>query len=177
VWIVAAGWPIPDTRRLDELAGPLVAARADSHPEVAWGHVIARRHADRLGLQARTAAPPQAPLIWAWRCAPELTLPDDLGVLALEPDSRGPIDAERLPDDMIVRWRRGGERLRPRRGGPRRALKSLLQEARIAPTERARLPLLFAGTQLLAVGDRWSDASIHAPPRARRRVRILWRHD
>ena len=75
-----------------------------------------------------------------------------------------------------MRWRRGGERLRPRGGGPSRALKTLLQEAEVPPAERARLPLIFAGARLLAVADRWSDASIHVRARARgaRRARLRW---
>jgi tRNA(Ile)-lysidine synthetase-like protein len=61
---------------------------------------------------------------------------------------------------LTVGCRRGGERLRPRRGGPRRALKSLLQEARVPVTERAGVPLIFAGEQLVAAADLWLDESI-----------------
>ena len=119
---------------------------------------------------------PDTQLTWAWRTAPQLTLPCDLGTLKLEADVRGPIDLDLLPQELAVRWRLGGERLRPRGGGPSRALKTLLQEAQVPPAERARLPLIFEGARLLAVADRWSDASIHARARALRRARIRWRH-
>ena len=75
---------------------------------------------------------------------------------------------------LTIRWRRGGERLRPRRGGPRRALKSLLQEAHVSVAQRARLPLLFSGEQLVAVADLWLDASVQATAAAPRRARLLW---
>jgi len=175
VWIASAGWPTPDARRLEELAGPVLDARADANPALAWSRVIARRHADRLEIQSRGADAPDARLAWRWRATPQLTLPSDLGTLALEADERGPIDCALLPDELVVRWRLGGERLRPRGGGPSRALKTLLQEGRVPLAERARLPLIFAGARLLAVADRWSDASIHAAPRAARRARIRWR--
>jgi tRNA(Ile)-lysidine synthase len=175
VWIGAAGWPLPDARRMNELAGPLIDARADAKPAVAWGALVARRHADRLAAHPAPAALPDGELTWAWRKRRKLALPLELGTLALEADVRGPIDLALLPEALTVRWRRGGERLRPRGGGPSRALKSLLQEARVPPAERARLPLIFAGAQLIAVADRWSDASIHARPRAARRARIRWR--
>jgi tRNA(Ile)-lysidine synthase len=174
-WISAAGWPAPDARRLAELAGAVLAARADANPSVAWGDVIARRHVDRLSLHARGATLPDAQLIWAWRAAPQLRLPAGLGTLALEADERGPIDLELLADELAVRWRQGGERLRPRVGGPSRALKTLLQEAQVPPAERARMPLVFDGARLIAVADCWSDVSIHARPRCARRARILWR--
>ena len=176
VWIARGGWPLPDARRLAELAGPVLAARADANPTVAWGGVVARRHADRLGIHAPRAALADEELAWAWRSAAQLALPGDLGTLTLEADARGPIDLALLPAELAVRWRRGGERLRPRGGGPSRALKTLLQEAEVPPAERARLPLIFAGARLLAVADRWSDASIHVRARARgaRRARLRW---
>jgi len=37
----------------------------------------------------------------------------------------------------------------------RRSLKKLLQESAVPPWERARLPLLYVGEDLAAVGDRW----------------------
>jgi tRNA(Ile)-lysidine synthetase-like protein len=97
-------------------------------------------------------------------------------VLHLASDAHGPIDLDCLPEELTVRWRVGGERLRPRAGGPRRTLKVLLQEARVPASQRAYLPLIYARAQLIAVADRWSDASIQAQSRAPRRARILWQH-
>ena len=50
-----------------------------------------------------------------------------------------------------VRLRRGGERLQPEAGRPRRTLKNLFQEAGIPPWQRARLPMLFCGDDLVWV--------------------------
>jgi tRNA(Ile)-lysidine synthase len=50
---------------------------------------------------------------------------------------------------VTIRVRRGGERLQLDRARPRRSLKNLLQESRIPPWERARLPLLFCGDALV----------------------------
>ncbi len=36
-WIARGGHPLPDARRLEEIAGPLLEARADAHPRVEWG--------------------------------------------------------------------------------------------------------------------------------------------
>jgi tRNA(Ile)-lysidine synthase len=65
--------------------------------------------------------------------------------------------------------------LRPRAGSRTRKLKALLQEGRIPPGERDRLPLLYAENKLVAVADRWLDASVQAKPASRRRARIRWR--
>jgi len=218
-WIMRAGYLAPDTRRLEEIAGPLLNARADANPFVEWGGGPRRgaarvqRHGDLLSLYARaitqrtrpavrasSAAPDDedtlgvapdnadstatsAELLWFWRTSSRFELPADLGSLELVPDSRGPVDLDVLPEPLNIRWRAGGERLSPRRGGPRRALKNLLQEARISLTERARLPLLFSGTRsatgqevkLIAVADLLLDESVQATSAARHRARLRWK--
>jgi len=50
-----------------------------------------------------------------------------------------------------VRLRQGGERFRPDPRRPRRSLKNLLQECRVAPWLRDRLPLLYSGASLVYV--------------------------
>jgi tRNA(Ile)-lysidine synthase len=247
-WITRAGFLAPDTRRLEELAGPLLDARPDANPFVTWGEgegsVCAQRHGDLLSLRpqpsrslsphpsqtsrrgssraaptARTAPPPtrttpsaasSAPLpartppptaplpthptrpsdlLWSWHDSLSYDLPRDLGKLELEPDPRGPLDLDSLPPTLTIRWRVGGERLSPRRGGPRRALKNLLQESRVPVPERADLPLLFstisaaatsaAATpseeKLLAVADLLLDETVQVTPTSRRRARLRWK--
>jgi len=56
----------------------------------------------------------------------------------------------------------------------------LLQAAKLDVDERARLPLLFGEGpkgRLLAVGDRWIDASVAANVKSRRRARLVWRRN
>jgi len=50
-----------------------------------------------------------------------------------------------------VSLRRGGERLRPRAGGPSRSVKRLLSEASIPPWRRRDYPLLYQGETLAAL--------------------------
>lgn len=56
---------------------------------------------------------------------------------------------------LSVRWRAGGERCRPLGRSGSRGLKKLLQEAGVPPWWRDRVPLLYLGGELLAVGDLW----------------------
>jgi tRNA(Ile)-lysidine synthase len=198
-WIARSGARVPDTSRLEELAGPVIDARPDSCPRVAWGDVQVQRHADVLSINVivgrgvagagrgrgtprgrnaqrgddtqRAVDPPV--IDWPWRSVSVLELPDEGGTLELKPDPHGPIDLDALPATVTVRRRRGGERLRPRRGGPRRTLKSLLQESRLPIGERARLPLVFSGATLLAVGALWVDESIQVTPGTAHRGRLV----
>lgn len=52
---------------------------------------------------------------------------------------------------VTVRFRRGGERLRPHGHTHSRTLKHLLQDWRVPPWERPYLPLLYVGDTLAAV--------------------------
>ena len=52
---------------------------------------------------------------------------------------------------LSLRLRQGGERLRLHSKGPSRSLKNLLQEARLPPWERERVPLLYCAGDLVAV--------------------------
>lgn len=198
-WITRAGYLAPDTRRLEEIAGPLLDARRDANPFVEWSGgerkgARVQRDGDLLTLSSPAAStrPPFAtPLSaaqhpsrptevsWSWRDSRTCSLPRDLGKLELEPDDRGPIDLDALPEVLTIRWRGGGERLSPRKGGSRRPLKSLLQEAHVPVAERARLPLLFSveadGAQLLAVADLLLDESVQATPATRWRARLRWK--
>jgi tRNA(Ile)-lysidine synthase len=175
-WIANSGARAPDTARLDELAGPVIDARPDANPKIAWGDVEVRRHADLLTIRkvaALRAMADSPALEWQWKRVPILELAEAGGTLELTRDPHGPIDLDALPDAVSVSRRRGGERLRPRRGGPRRTLKSLLQESHLSPGERGRLPLVFSGATLLAAGSLWVDESIQATPATAHRGRLV----
>jgi tRNA(Ile)-lysidine synthase len=178
-WIAAAGVLTPPASRLEEIAGTLLAAREDAQPLVAWEGAAVQRQGDLLVLRAGGApgaAALQMPEVaWQWRQRRRQVLPPPFGTLVLEPDARGPLDLDALGPTLMVRERRGGERLRPLRGGPRRALKQLLQEARVPVPRRAQLPLLFDRGKLIGVADLWLDESVQAHTASRRRGRLRWR--
>jgi len=185
-WITAAGELLPPASRLEEIATRLLAARADAQPCVEWPGVRVQRAGERLSLhrvpaRARgTAAAPAADgadfgeVTWRWHERRTCRLPAPFGTLALEADVHGPLDLDALAPRLTLRARRGGERLRPVRGGPRRALKKLLQEARVPPQRRGQLPLVFAGERLIAAADLWLDESVQAHGAHGRRGRLVW---
>jgi tRNA(Ile)-lysidine synthase len=201
-WITSAGYLAPPSARLEEIAEALLAARADRQPQVAWEGALVQRQGDRLSLRpaaARRAAnatpaaaagaaskhlaapstertPAATPLAvtWRWRERRVCVLPSPFGELRVRPDARGPLDLDALAPTLTLRARRGGERLRPVRGGARRTLKSLLQEAHVPVGRRAQLPLIFAGERLVAAADLWLDESVQAHGRSRRRGRLVW---
>jgi tRNA(Ile)-lysidine synthase len=180
-FIALANVEVPSSAQLREIADTVLAVRADAQPEVRWPHGAVRRRGARLILDttsgsARAAVAERQVKSWSWKVDRELIVNAAGDRLALVDDRSGPIDLARLPARLHLRARAGGESLRPGSRARSQSLKNLFQRARIPVDERARLPLLFAGEgpkgRLVAVGDRWIDASILANVKSRRRARL-----
>jgi tRNA(Ile)-lysidine synthase len=175
-FIARHGVEMPEASRLREMSGPLLTARADAQPGIAWAEVRIVRRSGRLELQKSPEEHREfVAKSWRWRDDRQLNL--DTGSLTLQDDAEGPIDLSKLPAVLELRARAGGERLRPGARARTQTLKSLLQNAKVPVEDRARLPLLFAGERLIAAGDRWIDASIAATVKSRRRARLKWTRD
>jgi tRNA(Ile)-lysidine synthase len=166
-------------RGAEMITAELLTARADAQPEVAWPGARMRRRGGRLEIEVgvmsrRVDAAENFPKSWDWKSDRECILSERAGRLRLVDDDAGPIDLDRLPATLEVRLRRGGESLRPGANARKKSLKSLLQGAKLSIEERANMPLVFAADCLIAVGDRWIDASIAAHDKSGRRARLRW---
>lgn len=156
-WIAERGLKPPDHRRVREICGPLLAARADALPRVSWRGGQLCRYADRLfAFDAPSARSPVAVEQWDWHAQPWLPLSGG-GALGLVRDRHGDVRLTALPRVLSVRHRRGGERLQGTQG--RMALKDLLQTQGLAPWERAAVPLIMHAGRIIAVADLWLDRS------------------
>lgn len=155
------GLPLPPARKLERIVTELLPARADARPLVQWPGGEARRYRSRLYLGAPLPAVPDAPdrrLV----TGTSLALGVGLGELQLVPGIGG-IAPALAAGGLAVRFRVGGESLRPAGRDNTHALKKLLQEAAIVPWMRSRLPLFYAGNDLVAVADLWI-ADAHFDP-------------
>jgi tRNA(Ile)-lysidine synthase len=79
-----------------------------------------------------------------------------------------------LADGLALRFRAGGERFRPRGRQHHHSLKHLFQESGVVPWMRDRVPLLFRGEVLVAIGDSWVSADVDAAPPSESRWRVQW---
>ena len=144
-WLHARGLPAPTTaqrRQVERQCG----ARAGRLPCIRWAGAELHIWKDRLW------ALPPAPAIdtdWCanWRGEP-LALPDG-GELSLT------VAGARLAEPLLVRLRRGGERIKPVGDAHTRELRDLFQQAQLPPWRRNACPLLHAGDELVAVANRW----------------------
>lgn len=153
-----AGVRVPAAKRLSELARQLRECRNDAQLAVTMDGVTLRLFRGRLyAVDSRAAdAVVGQQFVVHWRDWPArrgLQLPN--GRLMMR-KARG---VGLLPEavgkgGLTVRYRRGGEVMPERTGGPRRTLQGLLQALAVPPWERGELPLLYAGETLVAIADR-----------------------
>jgi len=136
-WIHQLGYSLPSEIKLAQVFSTAIAARDDAKPCVKWGEVEVRRYQQTLYImQALPAHDSRVVLPWA-ECT-TVTLPQNL---------RRDLDMNKL----TVRFRQGGEKLKPAGSLHTRELKQLLQEWGVPPWQRDRVPLLYYGDELAAV--------------------------
>lgn len=139
------GWRMPDARYLAEILRQLAAAGTDAAPAFPLDGGMLRVFRGQLHLCPAAASPP-AMLPWRGEAA----LPWAGGTLRFAfGDGIGFRCEHPVGTAFEVRLRCGGESLQPDPRRPRRALKKLLQESAVPPWQRACLPLLWRGGELL----------------------------
>lgn len=151
VFFESQGAPMPDAVRLHEMLHQLLSAGSGARIEIAWGGFVLRRYRGEAWVEY-VSPPPDMSWEAYWQGEASLRLPE-LGCLLEFVQTQGEgIRLDKLPGPVLtLRLRQGGERLRIDCKRPRRTLKNLLQEAAMPPWLRARLPLIYCGTHLVAL--------------------------
>lgn len=150
-WLHAQGLTAPTTAQRQQIERQCTAQDGQL-PCIQWPGTEVHVWKHRLW-----AMPPRDetsfPVELPWR-GEALALPDG-GWLTMEP-------AARLPITLTVRWRSGGERIKPAGDRHTRDLRALFQSGAIPPWRRDVCPLLYESDALVAVADRWLSARAQA---------------
>lgn len=155
-WLHDSNLPAPAHAQLRELHRQVDQAREDHVPRIAWPGAEVRAWRGALHAMAPSDGN-EIPGGWesAWR-GEVLQLPGG-GTLALS-DASGNAPSRPLDPPLQVRFRRGGERIKPAGDVHTRELRDLLQRAGIPPWRRSRIPLIFRNGTLIAAADLWTSA-------------------
>jgi tRNA(Ile)-lysidine synthase len=121
-----------------------------SSGQIAHDGVVFRRYREKIFPMKEKKVSPFKPR--TWNGEPRLPLPALGGELRFRRvRGRGIRSALLKKNSFQIRLRSGGERLRTDALRPSRTLKNLFQEAGVPPWERARLPLIYCGEDLVWV--------------------------
>ncbi len=158
-WLAEAGMRMPSSAWLTELRTQLLDAREDARVRVTHADCEIRRHRNRLYLTPRHADAIQHSVHrFRWEGQPEIRFAQFGGKLYFDSAGQG-IDAGWLREqELHIRYRSGGEMLKPGPNRSTRSLKHHYQALDIPSWERERLPLVTAGEDLLfaaGIGMNW----------------------
>ncbi|MCX7141815.1 MAG: tRNA lysidine(34) synthetase TilS [Proteobacteria bacterium] len=141
----------PETDRLEEGLRQVFQARDDAAVHVVLGAFELRRY-DGCAYLLRALPEAPADLSRVWDAKRTWALPELGGTLRFARVTGAGLDCASVrAAGLSARLRQGGEKLRLQTAGSTRSLKNLLQEARMPPWERERLPLLYCCDVLVAV--------------------------
>lgn len=140
-WLSQQQLPLPNKEKLAEVLR-VMTAKPDRCPLIAWPGAELRVWREKLYAQ-KPFAPHDPTRQIRWNNAEPLSLPTDLGCLQ-------PIH-ELSGQELMVKFRCGGEQVLLPGREHHHCLKKLLQQWGVPPWLRDRVPLVFAGEQLVAV--------------------------
>lgn len=138
-WLLKHGISLSSQQTV-ELFGSVVAAKEDAMPLLKAGNAVLRRYKARLYITANIV-PGSTEMNWNGL---QVCVVPGYGKLSLSM----PVDV-----DLQVRFRKGGEEIKPVHDVHTRKLKTLLQEWDIPPWQRTCLPLVYCNGELIAVAD------------------------
>jgi tRNA(Ile)-lysidine synthase len=155
------GLSTPTALQLERILKEVLPAREDAQPHVTWPGASVRRYRNGLYLlpEVLADAPPCGPI-----SGQEVPLGTGLGVLHFEPGAPGGLSTDLLERGLCLDVRQGGEEFKPKGHIHTRKLKKLLQDEGVVPWMRERLPLIYSGARLVAVGDLWIASDAFSEP-------------
>jgi tRNA(Ile)-lysidine synthase len=169
----ALGLEVPSARKIEELRAALLESHAESHAHVSWPGGEGRIYRGALHLMAPLPPPSAAGARGAVAVGAPWAGAEGRVELVPAHDGRG-LPQSWLVHGLALRFRSGGERFRPQGRDHHHSLKDLYQERGIVPWMRDRVPLLYRGDELVAIGDLSVSADADEAPASEPRWRVQW---
>jgi tRNA(Ile)-lysidine synthase len=171
-WLRAQAFLPPNSLHLAQIIQQLFQSPKTRHGLIKWPGVEIHRYRDVLHVMP--ALPDVPELDIAWDLSSPLSLPAIGYRLRVTSAIGMGLSQDKVAGRPLrVRLRQGGERCRLPGRAHHHKLKKLLQERGVPPWQRARLPLLYAGEELAAVGDLWVCEPYQARPQEAGLVVVL----
>ena len=155
------GLSTPTASQLNRVMSEIIPARDDAQPLVSWPGASVRRYRNGLYLLSENLV---EALQISEIAGSRAELGGGLGALEFESGAAVGLSEQVVMRGLSIRSRQGGEEFQPEGQSYTRKLKKLLQEEGVVPWMRDRLPLVYSGEQLVAVGDLWMAADAVSRP-------------
>ncbi|NOZ52750.1 MAG: tRNA lysidine(34) synthetase TilS [Gammaproteobacteria bacterium] len=155
-WIHSRGFLLPSQAQLNSVIVNVIDAASDAMPMVRWQSCEIRRYRHTLYIMPPLSTH-NSRLVLNWSTHSVLTI-DGVGEISSRSASANGIATKYITaDNATIRFRQGGEKIKPLGCHHHRPLKKLLQELGVPPWVRERIPLLYINGNLAAVGQFFID--------------------
>ena len=143
----------PTANVLQQILASVLSAADDATPVLCWGQSEVRRYQDGLYLMAASRHDETKRFFWKPQDA--LAINElNIEISANREVAKG-LKTPLLDRQFSIRFRTGGEKIRPAGRKHTHSLKKLMQEAGVPPWQRSRIPLLYLDEELVCVCGFW----------------------
>jgi tRNA(Ile)-lysidine synthase len=149
-WLARLGLACPSHKTLHHIWSQVIDTSPESTPRLQWPGAEIRHYRDHLYAMPAIADFDHGQH-FDWNMDDTITIAGVGRIRVIPGTGKGLVrQADR---DVTIRFRKGGERCKlPNRGGEH-SLKNLFQELGVVPWMRERIPLIYIGEKLAAIGD------------------------
>lgn len=168
-WLQQHVCDIPSAAQLQQITQQIFHASADANVKIkVSANLILRRFQGSAYLvknvQGTDGIFQRSAFSLTWQGEKNIVLPDQSHLLFSEKMGSGIAMSYLENMQLTIRYRQGGEMLKPVENRPNRSLKNLFQTSNIPPWQRELLPLLFLNDALVALPNVVTNIQFKAKP-------------
>jgi tRNA(Ile)-lysidine synthase len=158
-WFKTIASPVPSRAVLAQIVQQIKNTSHDTAAQVSWAKCEVRRFRDQLYWLEQSQH--DASQVLNWDVKSVLELPSINKKLSIKKINTTTSDIDFvlnpsvLKQSIMVRFRQGGEKIKPAGRNGSHDLKSLFQEASVPAWQRDKVPLIFADDELIVVVGYW----------------------
>jgi tRNA(Ile)-lysidine synthase len=166
-WLLQNGCDVPSTAQLQQITQQFLYAKNDANIQInVSARLTLRRFQGRAYLvknvQKAMTSHQRSTFSLSWQGEPAIILPDQSRLLFSEKIGAGMAKRHIEKAQLLIRYREGGETIKPAENRPSRSLKSIFQTSGIPPWVRERLPILCLNSDLVILPEIAVDARFRA---------------
>ncbi len=149
VWLEQLGLQTPGSRHIEKIISDIINSDLDKSPCVNWPDVEIRRYKNTLyALKAMQNY--DADTEFKWQPESILNIFEET-LIAKRAKGIGISQNKVNGHDFIVRFRKGGEKIKPGHSSHSKTVKQLFQERSVLPWYRNKIPLVYVNNELVAI--------------------------
>lgn len=152
-WLAQNDVRMPSRAIMQQIISQILNGREDAAAHVRWDDVELHYYHKQLYLEKQTEH--DATQVLSWDGKHPLLMASLHKELILQPVKNAGLKPEIGRQMLSVRFRQGGEKIRPAGRQHTHTLKNLFQQQDIPPWRRERIPLLYLDDELIAVCGYW----------------------